>query len=223
MSKRKRGDTGDDPPERKQRKGFSVGPANLPDGTYRRKTQKIKNDLIQKAKVKKSYAKLKVQQPEHGHDGPTYNPYAEPDDPTRPVLRPEHRRDDAETTEAGRATSNEIHPERQAMLDRPQEEEEQNWRRDKRLGSTGNGQPGRQTRRPKERRDADRPARYNKEFAQAEERKAQLAARQRARDQREKERRAMTKARRPGKDGKQKLGRQGSVLLSRVQRLVGDA
>lgn len=26
-------------PERKKRKGFSVGPANLPDGTYRRKSR----------------------------------------------------------------------------------------------------------------------------------------------------------------------------------------
>ncbi|KAI5284581.1 hypothetical protein KEM52_002846, partial [Ascosphaera acerosa] len=31
-------------------KGFSVGPANLPDGTYRRKVTKIKEDLIHKAK-----------------------------------------------------------------------------------------------------------------------------------------------------------------------------
>lgn len=28
-------------PQQKKRKGFSVGPANLPDGTYRRKSKRI--------------------------------------------------------------------------------------------------------------------------------------------------------------------------------------
>jgi hypothetical protein len=38
--KRLRGDNGGNLPEaKKQRKGFSVGPANLPDGTYRRKSR----------------------------------------------------------------------------------------------------------------------------------------------------------------------------------------
>lgn len=49
-------------PPKKQRKGFSVGPANLPDGTYKRKVQKIKKDLIHKAKLKKQYAKLKARE-----------------------------------------------------------------------------------------------------------------------------------------------------------------
>jgi len=41
----------------KKKKGFSVGPANLPDGTYKRKVDKIKQNLIHKAKVKKQYSK----------------------------------------------------------------------------------------------------------------------------------------------------------------------
>ncbi|KAF3937359.1 hypothetical protein ABW19_dt0204508 [Dactylella cylindrospora] len=40
-------------------KGFTVGPANLPDGTYRRKAQKIKKGLIQRAKLKKNLEKIK--------------------------------------------------------------------------------------------------------------------------------------------------------------------
>ncbi len=61
---------------KKPRKGFSVGPGNLPDGTHRRKgskiytnqllsiakiltVKKIKDNLIRKAKVKKSYNKIK--------------------------------------------------------------------------------------------------------------------------------------------------------------------
>ena len=235
MSKRKREEAGDNEPDKKQRKGFSVGPANLPDGTYRRKTQKIKNDLIQKAKVKKAYAKLKAQEPEETDQGPTYDPYADAEDPTRPAARDEVRED---AVEDDQDTANEIHPERQAMLDRPDREapvQQQNSRsnrkprrdRDGRNGRHDDGEPNANhtelgARQPRAVGDVERPTRYKKEFAQAEERKEQVVAREKAREQREKERRAMAKARKPGKDGKQKLGRQSDALLSRVQRLVGS-
>ncbi|KAF3908280.1 hypothetical protein AA313_de0205785 [Arthrobotrys entomopaga] len=42
-----------------KRKGFTVGPSNLPDGTYRRKTQKIKASLIHRAKLRKGLDKIK--------------------------------------------------------------------------------------------------------------------------------------------------------------------
>lgn len=48
-------------PEAKKRKGFRVGPENLPDGAWRRKNTKIKHELIHKAKVKKDYAKVKAE------------------------------------------------------------------------------------------------------------------------------------------------------------------
>ncbi|POS77195.1 hypothetical protein DHEL01_v204417 [Diaporthe helianthi] len=48
-------------PEAKKRKGFRVGPANLPDGPWRRKNTKIKHELIHKAKLKKDYAKVKAE------------------------------------------------------------------------------------------------------------------------------------------------------------------
>ncbi|ROW05675.1 hypothetical protein VMCG_05254 [Cytospora schulzeri] len=48
-------------PEAKKRKGFRVGPENLPDGAWRRKNTKIKHELIHKAKVKKEYAKVKAE------------------------------------------------------------------------------------------------------------------------------------------------------------------
>ncbi|KAJ9636691.1 hypothetical protein H2199_007684 [Coniosporium tulheliwenetii] len=59
MAPKRPRDDDDSRPAKRQNKGFSVGPANLPDGTYKRKVQKIKKDLIHKAKVKKSYAKIK--------------------------------------------------------------------------------------------------------------------------------------------------------------------
>lgn len=49
------------PPDAKKRKGFRVGPENLPDGAWRRKNTKIKHELIHKAKVKKEYAKVKAE------------------------------------------------------------------------------------------------------------------------------------------------------------------
>ncbi|KUI68599.1 hypothetical protein VM1G_04537 [Cytospora mali] len=49
------------PDTKKPRKGFRVGPENLPDGAWRRKNTKIKQDLIHKAKIKKEYAKVKAE------------------------------------------------------------------------------------------------------------------------------------------------------------------
>ncbi|KAL9114479.1 MAG: hypothetical protein Q9227_001560 [Pyrenula ochraceoflavens] len=84
-------DEHDGSPRPKQRKGFSVGPAHLPDGTYRRKTQKIKQNLIAKAKTKKAYAKIKDSLPSTSNST-DQNTLPEP-------------------------ASLELHPERQAMLD----------------------------------------------------------------------------------------------------------
>lgn len=48
-------------PDAKKRKGFRVGPENLPDGAWRRRNTKIKEQLIHKAKVKKAYRKVKAE------------------------------------------------------------------------------------------------------------------------------------------------------------------
>jgi len=178
--------------ERKKRKGFSVGPANLPDGTYRRKTQKIKNDLIQKAKVKKAYAKIKAQ-----HE-------AENADPT-PATYAEDPQDEVATTQP----TLELHPERQAMLDAPHLQpvpsHQSNHFKERRRND-----------------DRPKPSRYAKEHEIARQRQEDMEARRRLREERDKERKAMSKAKRTGKDGKMKLGRQSKVLLGRVQRLMGE-
>ncbi|KAI1148560.1 hypothetical protein F4825DRAFT_92674 [Nemania diffusa] len=54
------GDDSSGPAAKKHRKGFRVGPENLPDGPWRRKVDKIKKDLIHKAKVRKAYKKIKT-------------------------------------------------------------------------------------------------------------------------------------------------------------------
>jgi hypothetical protein len=61
-SKRPRENEPDAPQPKKPRIAFKVGPDNLPDGTWKRKVIKIKRNLIHKAKIKKSYAKLKARE-----------------------------------------------------------------------------------------------------------------------------------------------------------------
>jgi hypothetical protein len=100
--KRARPTDPNDEPQKKKRKGFSVGPANLPDGTYRRKTQRIKSDLIQKAKVKKAYARVKAEAAQH-------------------ELPSVYLKAESETQLVGPAPGSlELHPDRQAMVDAPE-------------------------------------------------------------------------------------------------------
>ncbi|KAE8443837.1 hypothetical protein EG329_001344 [Mollisiaceae sp. DMI_Dod_QoI] len=183
---------------KKQRTGFKVGPDNLPDGTYRRKVIKIKKDLIHKAKIKKSYAKLKAREP--------------PTDPIQAQIITEASEPIPEPA------SQELHPERQAMLDAPEP-----------------SPPPRQTQiqsRPQQRRGSKKkPAYFEKEQALAEQKKAESEARRLEFERRNKEkkekieerekfRKAMAKARTGGKNGQRKLGKESQVLLARVQRLV---
>ncbi|KAL9608363.1 MAG: hypothetical protein Q9167_006805 [Letrouitia subvulpina] len=185
---------------KRPKKGFSVGPANLPDGTYRRRVQKIKRNLIQKAKIKKDYAKIKKQELE---PAPSYlltqNPTAENDQA---------------------APSMELYPDRQALLDTPKEPEPQ----------TPNISKKQQAQKRHHRRKHDpfknevRFAQKQKEEAETR-RKAIEEAQQRRQqklEQRERYRKAMAKARKGVRNGQRKLGRESKVLLERVKSLVGE-
>ena len=198
---------------KKPRKGFSVGPENLPDGTYRRKgkllliallsisntsnaVQKIKKDLIHKAKIKRSYAKLRAHLP------------PEPSKST-PLL-----------AEVPEPSSLELHPERQAML---------NETTTARLNTTSS-QPKSANPKPRHRRpkpvpfqNEAREAARQKEQAKKRREVAEEARKERERktEIRERERRAMAKARKPGRDGQRRLGRESGVLLEKVRRMVG--
>ncbi|KAJ5729060.1 uncharacterized protein N7483_003568 [Penicillium malachiteum] len=181
----------------KKRKGFSVGPANLPDGTYRRKTQKIKSDLIQKAKVKKAYAKIKAQELAAGTPKSVYA-----------------TADEKQTQETQEPASTEFHPDRVAMLNEPEPEPEPERaprpeRRPRREG-------GPRERRPK-------PSAFTKEMEFAEQRRKAAEAREKERQAKQKEREDMLRAKRPDQFGKRRLGRESKVLLDRVQRIVGSS
>lgn len=203
--KRKRDDVGPDAATKKQKKGFSVGPANLPDGTYKRRVQKIKKNLIAKAKIKKDYAKIKKQ--------------AATTEAAAPNAAQINDTDSGDNAEPPVPASLELHAERQAMLDDSEKSpEDQKPRRDRQEG-------------PRQRRQRTNP--YEKQVQRAEqlkaeaeqrrqEREAAIAERDRKREERERWRRQMAKAKQPGKDGKRKLGRESKLLLERVQRLVGE-
>ncbi|KAL4738066.1 hypothetical protein BDV11DRAFT_144120 [Aspergillus similis] len=176
----------------KKRKGFSVGPANLPDGTYRRKAQKIKADLIQKAKVKKAYAKIKAAELAAPQPKPFY------------LQREQegHEGNNERTKEPG--PSLELHPERQAMLNTRDAEPEQADRK-----------ADRRNRKPK--RGA-----FAKELEIAEKRRQAAEKKREQRELKAKDREAMARAKRPDQNGKRRLGRESKVLLSRIERMVGE-
>jgi hypothetical protein len=159
---------------------------------------KIKKDLIQKAKIKKSYAKLKAREPIESAPIPF-----EPVEPT----------------------SQDLHPDRQAMLDAPEPPP---------FDSNPNPYPEPPSRpRSAQPRRNKRPAYFEKEVHFAEKKKAEVEAKRIERERREKEksekveerekfRKAMAKARSGGKNGQRKLGRESTVLLERVRRIVGS-
>ncbi|KAG9241363.1 hypothetical protein BJ878DRAFT_232149 [Calycina marina] len=192
---------------KKQRSTFNVGPDNLPDGTWRRKVIKIKHDMIHKAKVKKSYAKIKASEPIIDRPFPT-------------------EEEEASQSPVGTAekSTQELHPDRQAMLEAPQ--------------TTPVALPSQesqfsQLQARKGERQKKRRGYFEKEQEFAKQKRAE-AAKKRAefegRDQekrqkiedREKFRRAMAKARAGGKNGQRKLGKESKVLLEKVQRMVGN-
>ncbi|MCJ1381204.1 hypothetical protein MMC17_004313 [Xylographa soralifera] len=195
-SKRPHEDINDTPSaSKKPRKGFSVGPANLPDGTHLRKVQKIKKDLIHKAKLKRSYAKLK----ERELDSKT-SIYAEapPEEPA----------------------SLELHPARQAMLDAPEEPPQGTT-----TSTSGDQRRPRSRKpKPIPFQKEAREAQKRKEEAQARQEAYEQSSRQRQQklEERERFRKVMAKARTGGRNGQRKLGRESQVLLEKVKRVLGE-
>ncbi len=200
---------------KRPRKGFNVGPHNLPDGMHRRKgryfpamlngradetaVQKIKHDLIRKARVKKAYSKLKER---------------EAVDVPKPVYNP---LDVAGVAEEEPATL-ELHPDRQAMIDEPEvaapsqiiSERTPRQRRTARPKSVPFKKEAQLAQQRREERE-----RQQKEYEESNrQRQAKIEERGRFR-------KAMAKARLGGKDGQRKLGRESKVLLEKVQRIMG--
>ncbi|KAA6408518.1 MAG: hypothetical protein FRX48_07600 [Lasallia pustulata] len=183
---------------KKPKKAFSVGPANLPDGTYRRKVKKIKQDLIHKAKVKKSYVKIKQRELQDSRQ-----------------TRSSGLSGVADTEPAGL----ELHPARQAMLGQPEKTQEEPAKPEDRPRE-------RRPKRPKP-VPFSKEARQGQERKEEAERRRKAIEeadmqRQGKVEERERFRRAMAKARTGGRNGQRKLGRESKVLLEKVKRVVSE-
>ncbi|KAL7921121.1 hypothetical protein ACQKWADRAFT_296314 [Trichoderma austrokoningii] len=195
----------------KKKHGFRVGPENLPDGPWRRKVDRVKRDLIHRAKVKKEYAKIKAA------DQKAAEAKARPGDGDAEEVK--SSQGDAKGEEA-EEQEEQIHPTRQLML---KDEEMAQAGADSEKKNTGfsDGQ----------RRRTRRPGYYDKQLTKAAQRREEAEAkraeferrmeeRAQKRAEREKFKKAMAKTR--DKDGKKKLGRESSLLLEKVKKLVGE-
>lgn len=100
-------------PEAKKRKGFRVGPENLPDGAWRRKNTKIKHELIHKAKVKKDYAKVKAELQKERERQEEKNKPATAAAAEEPQIHPDRQ----QRIDDDQLDRQHVNPERQAFLD----------------------------------------------------------------------------------------------------------
>ena len=159
--------------------------------------QKIKQDLIHKAKVKKSYGKLKDREPIG--KSTAYHP------------------EDVSNNEE--PASLELHPDRQIMLDVP--EADRSEPKENLEPSQARARVRRSKPMPFEREV--KLAQQRKEEAEARTEAIQEATRQRQQkiEERERFRKAMAKARTGGPNGQRKLGRESGVLLEKVKKMMG--
>jgi len=198
-AKRRPGDDAGSSPKR-AKNGFTIGPANLPDGTHKRKVQKIKKELIHKVKLKKEYARLKARE-------------AEALTPRKSVYEREEEADGQGdmTAKAEPEPNLELHPDRLRMLGSAEREEP-------------NQRPERRQRRPRPMPFGKEMELAQKKKEEGEARRAtrEEAAKERAQKlaERDRVRKKMAKAR-GGPTGQRKLGRESIVLLARAEKLMG--
>ncbi|POR36203.1 Uncharacterized protein TPAR_03605 [Tolypocladium paradoxum] len=213
--------SGPDSAAKKPKRGFRVGPDNLPDGPWRRKVTKIKKDLIHKAKVKKEYAKIKAREQETSAGAPRKNTAAAQDEPDHKDAERNAGKSENENDAAAQEDEQPMHPTRELML------------KDEEMAQVGAGaKPDTaETAASSDghRRRTRRPGYYDKQLQKAEQKRVEAEERAREMERRREERerrmaererfkKAMAKTR--GKDGKKKLGRESTLLLDKVKRLV---
>ena len=165
--------------------------------------QKIKQSLIERAQIKKNYAKLKKQGkiPDEPENAPTPAASAELQAPTEANPPP--------------------HPDRQVLID--QEVEDPSPEDQVEVAQEGGY---------RQRKKRPKTVPFQKEYEHAQRRKAEMEERQKAYREAEQERqskiaererfrKAMAKARTGGPNGQRKLGRESKVLLEKVKRMTG--
>lgn len=183
---------------------------------------KIKNELIQKAKIKKAYSKIKAAEQASSAPAPLNDAQPGPEAEAEAEA-------DAEAAAASEVPEVQIHPERQAML----EEDEPAAEEPAAPSRSVNADRPRRPRDPKKQRGSRKPGYYDKALAEAEHNKAEQDEREkemrrraeernRKVEERERFRRAVVKAKKPGRDGQRRLGRESGLLLEKVKRMVNN-
>lgn len=184
---------------------------------------KIKKDLIHKAKVKKQYAKVKAQEQKKTDSKPKEVSGARAAAPVNHEGEDGDQGESEDDSDGGGSDDDvdageRLHPTRHLML------------KDEEAAQAGVSVQG-QVASDGQRRRTRRPGYYDKQLAKAEERRAEAEERaqkmQRRREEREKRlaereryKKAMAKTR--GKDGKKKLGRESTLLLGKVKRMMAE-
>lgn len=171
---------------------------------------KVKQDLIHKAKVKKAYAKVKAEQKQGRQSNPQPQDEGEGNDDDQPQ---DGQQEEPGADGEGEKEGEQLHPTRQLML------------KDEAVAQHGEGPSDGHRRRTR------RPGYYDKQLKKAEQKKVEdnerAAEFQRRREERERKiaerdryKRAMAKT--IGRDGKKKLGRESTLLLDKVKRMVSQ-
>lgn len=161
-----------------------------------RPVQKIKTNLIHKAKVKNDFAKLKAR------------------------LDKENQAGDPPAIEDAPPASLEPHPDRLPLLSHTSPEPtspptNQFPRHIRPYQRTPKIDPFSRASREAQRRNQEAERRREEKERAEQERQRKL-------EERERYRKAMAAARKGGRNGQRKLGRESGVLLDRVRRIVGD-
>ena len=200
---------------------------------------RIKKELIHKAKVKKAYKKVKAREEAQKETEEASKAKSKAADDEirvefdRDVQQEEGvgREDEANDANEPLPPSPKLHPERQAMLDDGEDDnEDDNADVDHPPHRRGHPNNNNQKKKKKNQR---RPGYFDQAMEEGGRKKAEAEERAREAERRRKERedrlaerqrfnRALAKARIPGRDGKRKLGRESGFMLEKVKRLVGD-
>lgn len=218
---------------KRPRHGLPVDPANLPDGPWKRKLTKVRKEIFHHKKVEKQYARIKAR---HVRETEGQNKVATGDDLH---VHPDRR---AMTTGGGQDAAGEAAA-GQAITEQPvtaaKSKSSEATAAEAAAPNNGDGDDyGDQTQAPPRRRPQGKPVYFQREMAEAEERKRVIAEREaqaRAREEdrarkmaeRDRLRKAMAKVRKPssapgGSGGRVKLGRESNILLDKVKKMVGQ-
>jgi len=195
----------------KKKTGFRVGPANLSDGTYKRKVDKIKKTLIHKAKVKKQYSKtLSVENPSTDPHSLYAQKLLKEAERERRERAGRQRKENDDAEQKGHEPPA-VHPDRQAAIDGADSAQQ----------AKASGE--RQKRRPKtsafkkeEEYAAMVKVERGKAAREAEERRREKERRTREREMRKKTMSAKTR------HGQMKLGKMSQLLLEKVKHQMGE-